>query len=750
MNTLEVLTPPDHEDMYASTLNQNEPIGRPYESRIPVPRARRPTGESVQRPMPKARRATGESIYRDKEPQVTQPTTGRPRATTTSTPSPVAMAKTRSTPSTPRPIPKSKATSGKTAAFSASSSYNFDDPDINPFQSSTPSSFTASMEPTFSKMRHSKEFTSQSHDSAGSTVAGDSIDTPSAQRSPMPSSSGVSVRPPNSGSSDTTIPTDTSAGISHSSFDNSSNHQSRNNANHTSKPVYGFKEERVRDASVSSLSGSGPRHEDMIVPALARKIREKGLHEYDVVAYSDEYDAPLYKAPGPTGAMGHPFASYDRQYAQSNPNLGYSSRNDWDISDTGQDDSKFNNNVTSPRTARDSHKERELPTSETAPVASPSTMRPRQDTSRKPEQSWDTPLTESRQTFNSVMSMDPTESAVSTKEDNFDLSNISPALSARPERPRRARRNTERSVNPQDEQYMSPSERQRTGPPRRERARPVEVDIPNRNKAHDSQQDFYQGLQDELLETLASPKRRSRDQGNESPRSYPDQRNITSPTAANNNSNASYDNRYNTQQADPHVGSPSNYQRSPRPGHDNHQQQQQQQQQQYQQQQPQQQQQQRWNAASGRMEDPEQMQRGYGRERDEQYAPQDHYGMNQQNQQGYGQYNDPSRSQGYPQQEYRQDTQGMDMHQDRRGYHGQEMNHQSSGHRPDDRGRNQYQQGHQYPTQMEMSQLSVDPKGRPNLTSGQQGPPQAIGTGDLDVQNETVMKKKGSVCCVIM
>ncbi|KAF9280756.1 hypothetical protein BGZ68_007039 [Mortierella alpina] len=75
---------------------------------------------------------------------------------------------------------------------------------------------------------------------------------------------------------------------------------------------------RSRDASVSSIR---PNHDDMILPAVARRIKEQGLHEHDVIAYSDAYDAPLYKLPSSPAYENNPFASYDRAKAVSSASL---------------------------------------------------------------------------------------------------------------------------------------------------------------------------------------------------------------------------------------------------------------------------------------------------------------------------------------------------------------------------------------------------------------------------------------------
>ncbi|KAF9572024.1 hypothetical protein EC968_010429 [Mortierella alpina] len=167
--------------------------------------------------------------------------------------------------SAPRPIPKKKTAEATTG----SSAYSFDDTIDNPFKPSTPSSFTPSMEPTgFFKPAPSLESTSLPTESFMKSAARKpaTSDTPE-QGDPKPF-----------------------------------------------KATPG----RSRDASVSSMR---PNHDDMILPAVARRIKEQGLHEHDVIAYSDAYDAPLYKLPSSPAYENNPFASYDRAKAVSSSSL---------------------------------------------------------------------------------------------------------------------------------------------------------------------------------------------------------------------------------------------------------------------------------------------------------------------------------------------------------------------------------------------------------------------------------------------
>ncbi|KAI8598845.1 hypothetical protein EDD21DRAFT_176061 [Dissophora ornata] len=236
------------------------------ESRIPVSRSRRGTTESVHRPKPAQNKAAA---------------TGA---------------------SAPWPIPKSN---NKKIPQSGglSSSYTFDDTVENPFLSSTPPAFTPSMERTALSKKSSKE-----------NISSPPAFSPSMERTAFskqpPSKENISPPPVESTAK---FPTTTRTAVTHNTP--------------LPAPEKPFAiATRPRDASVSSLPGlsglPGPRHEDMILPAVAKRIKEQGLQELGVIAYSDDYDAPLYKLPSTPATQGNPFGTYDGAKAASSTTLG--------------------------------------------------------------------------------------------------------------------------------------------------------------------------------------------------------------------------------------------------------------------------------------------------------------------------------------------------------------------------------------------------------------------------------------------
>ncbi|KAG0019112.1 hypothetical protein BGZ80_006302 [Entomortierella chlamydospora] len=216
------------------------------ESRIPIPKARRATGESVNRPN------HGQSKLGSSES---------------------SSSKTASAPSTPRPIPKNNKKTIQPSSMS--SSYTFDDSIDNPFLPSTPPAFTPSMERTgLAKPESSKESSSSFTEVPKQSTSR----KPVTSNTPAASAAIADEKPPN--------------------------------------PPFA----RSRNGSTSSLPK--PRHEDMILPAVARRIKEEGLFDHDVIAYSDDYNAPLYKLPPASSSINNPFASYDREKAASSTSLG--------------------------------------------------------------------------------------------------------------------------------------------------------------------------------------------------------------------------------------------------------------------------------------------------------------------------------------------------------------------------------------------------------------------------------------------
>ncbi|KAF9935064.1 hypothetical protein FBU30_008557 [Linnemannia zychae] len=323
---------------------------RHFESRIPVSKARRATTESVNRPNPR---------------------------------------QNKSAPAVPRPIPKNNnKRTPITHSNSPASSYTFDDTITDPFAPSTPSTFTASMEPTgFMAARSTQETISASNDSFFDRA---------------PKASPISIVT----SDINTVPTS------------------------ATKPFIGAAA-RSKDASASSLPR--PRHEDMILPVVAKRIKEQGLHNHDVIAYSDDYNAPLYKAPSTPAYVGNPFASYDRMKAASSASLSQSKSplesslftqdQDMDHNKTKQD-SKDDYNQASTSASSD-------------PLSSISTSEAKSDASlgvssskeRKQKETVESQLQHQQHPYN----------------DSSSSGGVSPVVT-RPDRPRRARRNTERST----------------------------------------------------------------------------------------------------------------------------------------------------------------------------------------------------------------------------------------------------------------------------------------------------------------
>jgi len=198
---------------------------------------------------------------------------------------------------TPRPVSKGRSARNLQPTTSPSA-YSFDDPTIDPFLPSTPPTFTASMQPTFFK---SPGATSTATNKSSRNSNDSTGNTPKQTRGfdPKPVDKGTETKP--------------------------QTHNGRSPSPPVAKPfntsTASYRGTRSRDASISSLPV--PNHDDMILPAVARRLKEQGeLYDHDVIAYSDDYHAPLYKLPaGSPGTKGNPFASYDKAKAASTSNL---------------------------------------------------------------------------------------------------------------------------------------------------------------------------------------------------------------------------------------------------------------------------------------------------------------------------------------------------------------------------------------------------------------------------------------------
>ncbi|KAG0321959.1 hypothetical protein BGZ99_003591, partial [Dissophora globulifera] len=313
---------------------------------------------------------------------------------------------TASAPSTPRAIPKSgnnnKNNNNKKKktqpSGSLSSSYNFDEMIDNPFISSTPPTFTPSMERTALVTPPSS--------------AKEAISSPSAE---APIKSALTHTP------NTPMPI-------------------------VEKP-FSAVTTRSRNGSMGSIPGlPGPRHEDMILPTVARRIKEQGLHEYNVIAYSDDYNAPLYKIPTSQAAHGHPFASYDRLKAASATSLGGDQSPSSSPTPSRKDASSNNNNALDSTSA--------LPPNPPIPAAhEPPSPRNQEDADQVVPDIKSDRRTQPQQGLGD-------RAVLETEQYNVPV----PSESS-PERPRRARRNTDHRTQPEvqtfDEEFAPEQRRTR-------------------------------------------------------------------------------------------------------------------------------------------------------------------------------------------------------------------------------------------------------------------------------------------------
>ncbi|KAI1304442.1 hypothetical protein EDD11_005103 [Mortierella claussenii] len=374
-------------------MDDERPFDRvPYarnESRVPSAKSRRATGESVNRPKPGHSRGGS--------------TVGKSTMNISSV----------SAPSTPRPIPKSGNNKKGPQPTSMSSSYTFDETIDNPFLPSTPPAFTPSMERTgFFK--------------APSTETKNAVNSFNA------------------------LTTSTKAAAA----------KTRSDAvvRNTSEPAvvktpFNPTLTRSRDASVSSVPGlsglPGPRHEDMILPAVAKRIKEQGLHEHDVVAYSDDYNAPLYKVPGSSASIGNPFASYDRLKAASSTSLAQSKQDNFTAHNVS--DSPLPPTPAIPATFASPSDQSDR--DQTVPTSPNSNSTSRQQSPRQHE------TTSQEQQVPSSITGEPT--TISTPESGS-------SGATKPERPRRARSNTNHQMQQEQqeqyEQYRPHRSRQPTMP----------------------------------------------------------------------------------------------------------------------------------------------------------------------------------------------------------------------------------------------------------------------------------------------
>ncbi|KAF9960576.1 hypothetical protein BGZ70_008567, partial [Mortierella alpina] len=426
---IEVLNVSGADSDHVSAFQKREKIPRATnESRNHIPKQRRATGDSVNRPRAGSRAATGSSFS---------------NAT-----------------SAPRPIPKS---GGKKTAepSTESSAYSFDDTIDNPFKPSTPSSFTPSMEPTgfFKPVVASLESTSLPTESFMKSTA----------RKPAATST------PDQGDSE---PIKASVG-------------------------------RSRNASVSAMR---PNHDDMILPAVARRIKEQGLHEHDVIAYSDAYDAPLYKLPSTPAYENNPFASYDRAKAVSSSSLAQqrspedssesiskdrdkkksksagTEKGDEMVQGVARKENRRRSHTGPPAPEASARPSIEVPSSAESPserasrgqrggVSRSNSRRQRRQQQEQYEQNEQRRLQEQYEQHEQIRQQEQYEQHDEQlrQQQPYNAHDATSAQELRPERPRRARRNTDRQLQADspiyNEEPMPRRERRPTMPGKQENAR---------------------------------------------------------------------------------------------------------------------------------------------------------------------------------------------------------------------------------------------------------------------------------------
>ncbi|KAG0099600.1 hypothetical protein BGZ93_006842 [Podila epicladia] len=493
---------------------------------------------------------------------------------------------------------------------------------------------------------------------------------------------------------------------------------------------------RTRDASVTSLPK--PSHDDMILPAVARRIKEEGLFNHDVIAYSDDYNAPLYRLPTTQVTGGNPFASYDREKAASSTNLS---------SPKGQSaltDRQFNGPSDEIPTASNRHEENPLKKSHEKQSGSASTPVPR-GPSPTPLERRETPSPSPIPEAIPQVSTSPRDRRTG-KESDAALTTVpeqSIPAGSRPDRPRRTRRNTEgrqRIDLPEQEQYVrqqSPTS-DRKGKASENDIQVLDVrgtmqgnDRSNRQQrrrskmmdqeSHNVSNDFYADIQSAEAAQFAVPKKPAAiHQRHENNTGYQRRQNQYSNNEGGDRYDQQYDQQYSNNKnhhqgrqyrdEDPTQRSPkSEYDRQPQQAHDPYNYGHQQSQQQYQQ----------YHQESKSAQEP-------------QYTQENQYAQRQQRQQEH--YNQPDyqrqdHAQGGRSRYNQQQNYGVDQVQ---GYDNQDYDHSQPSRQHDEQSR--FAQGAAH---IQMSQFSPEPQ----LDTHNKNNPEAI--------DGPKMKKKGAVCCII-
>ncbi|KFH64264.1 hypothetical protein MVEG_10089 [Podila verticillata NRRL 6337] len=676
----------------------------------------RVTAGANRTPTPKTRRATGESVYRDRKPGHSRPAGG------------TSMSKITSATSTPRPIPKQNKggnINGKSLQPPSSYSYSFDDNVVDPFMPSTPPTFIASMEPTFFKSDITANKNKSKEDPGPSKRVDEAPVTKppnSTARRPRPRSSTISTpsttsypttsspRAPDSPKSP--VPTSSKSGISQ------------------------MREARMRDTSISSILK--PSHDDMILPAVARRIKEEGLFNHDVIAYSDDYNAPLYRLPTTSGGVGNPFASYDREKAASSSNLSTSKgpSSDNDQHDGSKNEKPTINSRYEEDPIKKTHKKQSSSASPVQRETSPTPLERRQTPSSSP-------VPEAIPQAPTPLSYEPRED----KNSDTVLTTVQePSIPAgsRPDRPRRARRNTEgrqRMDLQEQEQYarqQSPTPDRKgqvsendiqaldvrgtmQGNDRSNRQQRRRSKTMDQSERYNASNDFYSDIQTVEAQFVV-PKKPTAHQQHES-NDYRRRQNQYPNNEVGDRYEQQYDQQYsnNNYQSRQYRNEEPSAQRSPKKQHDRPQQAQDSY---YGRQESQQQYQQQYHQESKYVHEPQYTQ-------EPQYAQEQQYArQHRQKQQLYSQPED---------QQHQNDAQGARSRYNKsygvkqQTYGNQDYEHQPSRQHDDPR----YVQD---TTHVEMSQLSPEPQ--PDISSNNDN-------NNPEVIDDAKMKKKGAVCCII-
>ncbi|KAG0227048.1 NGG1 interacting factor [Actinomortierella wolfii] len=279
-------------------------------------------------PVLKTRRATGESIYRP-TPRSTPPNSTRPRANTGAAPVDNRKYGVHSPPLTPNPpLPSSGSLAVPKPNAGSRISDLISDPNFNPFKPSTPPTFSPSFESSLDILGGRPSNTKANNRSPP---------LPSPSESPESSPSATlsggtfgrekgNTQEPVSSNSRSAWTRDTSTASPESTSSATMNDDGvvgRDESANFQKTEHG------RDGSVSSTTIPRLNHDDMILPVVAKRLKAEGLHVHNVVAIGEGEDAPLYRIRDPAGSGG---ALYDRLKGMSSTNVAKQASSNSDTS----------------------------------------------------------------------------------------------------------------------------------------------------------------------------------------------------------------------------------------------------------------------------------------------------------------------------------------------------------------------------------------------------------------------------------